>query len=584
MNLFTCFKIVRDRACPDAGNRSRERSPSFSLAMLRALAAASISALTLAANAAIPATERQALIDLYNATNGASWTDNTGWNGAAGTECTWIGITCNVAQTAVIEITRSGKNLVGPLPPSLNQLTGLQYLVADGNRLTGSIPALTGMTALRGFNVSRNQLSGSIGSLAGLTALEHFQASQNSLTGSIPALTGLAALRELHLDRNQLSGAIPSLAGLGNLRLVSLYRNTLTGPIPALTGLAALTSFDVRSNQLTGSLPSLSGLGSLQRLAVTNNQLSGVLPAVPSPNNLTASNTELCPNAFTVTADAAWDVATGVTPWSRDCSFNYTITPVPAANGSIFPATPQQVGQDGSLVFDIVPNAGYGVVVGGTCRAGTLTGTSYALVFPNANCTVAPTFSNAQLSVTISSTGNGTVTPIGVQTVLFGAFVSFTATPDTGYRANAQTTCGGVNGFTTLGTQFTTSAPVSGNCTITVAFTPIVPQFAVTPVAAAHGRISPATVQQISQGTRTAFTVTPDSGYAIAGVTGCGGTLAGNTYTTGVITAACTVTASFSLLAAATQPVPADGMAGWLALLLFTGMAGARFAQRRAKP
>lgn len=41
------------------------------------------------------------------------------------------------------------------------------------------------------------------------------------------------------------------------------------------------------------------------------------------------------------------------------------------------------------------------------------------------------------------------------------------------------------------------------------------------------------------------FTVTANAGYSIAGVTGCGGTLAGGTYTTGLITAACTVTATF---------------------------------------
>lgn len=572
--------VCTDMASPELPPVRRGRP---GLATLRALAVAAIGALAFAAQAAIPAGERQVLLDIYNSTNGAAWVGVTpAWTSAAGSECTWGGVTCNAGQTAVIEINLSVRNLVGPLPASLNQLAQLQYLTADGNRLSGSIPALTGMTALRGFNVARNQLDGSIGSLAGLTVLEQFQASANRLSGSIPALSGLAALRSLYLDQNRLTGAIPSFTGLSNLQQVSLYRNTLSGSIPALTGLGALTYFDVRTNQLTGSLPSLAGLTGLQQVLVTNNQLSGALPSVPSPNNLTAGNSQLCPNAFTVSADAAWDAATGVTPWSRDCSFNYTITPVTAANGSIFPALPQQVGQDGVVVFDIIPNAGYGVIVGGTCRAGTFSGTSYSLVFPNANCTVAPTFSNAQYSVTISSSGNGMVTPTGVQTVLFGTFVAFTATPDPGFRASAQTTCGGVNGFTTNGNQFTTSAPVSGNCTITVSFTAIVPQFAVTPAAGAHGRISPATVQQITQGGRTEFAVTPDAGYAIAAVTGCGGTLVGNTYTTGPVTAACTVSATFVLLAVAAQPVPVDGVAALIALMLLIAVARSRRVWRTA--
>jgi hypothetical protein len=45
----------------------------------------------------------------------------------------------------------------------------------------------------------------------------------------------------------------------------------------------------------------------------------------------------------------------------------------------------------------------------------------------------------------------------------------------------------------------------------------------------------------------TAFTITAEAGYEVASVTGCGGTLSGNTYTTGTITSDCRVTAFFSL-------------------------------------
>ncbi|MBL4585187.1 MAG: Ig-like domain-containing protein, partial [Pseudomonadales bacterium] len=44
----------------------------------------------------------------------------------------------------------------------------------------------------------------------------------------------------------------------------------------------------------------------------------------------------------------------------------------------------------------------------------------------------------------------------------------------------------------------------------------------------------------------TSFTVTPNGGYNIANVTGCAGSLSGNTYTTGAINAACTVSATFA--------------------------------------
>ncbi|MBI5869116.1 MAG: hypothetical protein HZB43_12665, partial [candidate division Zixibacteria bacterium] len=41
------------------------------------------------------------------------------------------------------------------------------------------------------------------------------------------------------------------------------------------------------------------------------------------------------------------------------------------------------------------------------------------------------------------------------------------------------------------------------------------------------------------------FTVIPDTGYRIGEVSGCGGTLAGNVYTTGPVSGDCTVAANF---------------------------------------
>ncbi|WP_206211967.1 FG-GAP repeat protein [Wenzhouxiangella sp. XN24] len=77
------------------------------------------------------------------------------------------------------------------------------------------------------------------------------------------------------------------------------------------------------------------------------------------------------------------------------------------------------------------------------------------------------------------------------------------------------------------------------------------PSFTVTPSAGANGSIAPATAQTVTQGQVTSFTITPASGFGIAAVTGCGGTLAGNTFTTAAITANCTVSATFEALPAA---------------------------------
>jgi Tol biopolymer transport system component len=72
--------------------------------------------------------------------------------------------------------------------------------------------------------------------------------------------------------------------------------------------------------------------------------------------------------------------------------------------------------------------------------------------------------------------------------------------------------------------------------------------FVVTPLAGANGGISPGSPVEVESGDDTVFTVMPSPGYAIASVSGCGGALVGQTYTTGPIIADCTVTASFVAL------------------------------------
>lgn len=49
----------------------------------------------------------------------------------------------------------------------------------------------------------------------------------------------------------------------------------------------------------------------------------------------------------------------------------------------------------------------------------------------------------------------------------------------------------------------------------------------------------------VDHGDAATLTVTPDTGWSIDSVSGCGGSLSGTTYTTGSITADCTVAAAF---------------------------------------
>jgi hypothetical protein len=69
--------------------------------------------------------ERNALVDLYNATNGPHWRRSTNW--LQGDPCTdkWFGVTCGPANAAV-GLLRLGRNrLNGTLPSSLGDLQNL---------------------------------------------------------------------------------------------------------------------------------------------------------------------------------------------------------------------------------------------------------------------------------------------------------------------------------------------------------------------------------------------------------------------------------------------------------------------------
>jgi hypothetical protein len=104
-------------------------------------------------------------------------------------------------------------------------------------------------------------------------------------------------------------------------------------------------------------------------------------------------------------------------------------------------------------------------------------------------------------------------------------------------------TCGG----NLAGNVYTTNA-VTADCTVIASFA--IDTHVVTPsVSGGNGTISPTTPQTVNHGATANFTLTPVAGYHVVtpvGGTCAAGTLAGASYTTGPVTANCTVVASFA--------------------------------------
>jgi Leucine-rich repeat (LRR) protein len=242
------------------------------------------------AQAAISSQERSALIDLYNSTNGPNWTNKTGWLGAAGTECSWYGVTCDMDST-VIGLALDGNQLNGAITSTLGNLANLQVLDLRQNLLSGSIPPQIGnLENLVSLYLENNQLSGNIPtSMGNLANLKQLILNDNQLSGSVPSSLGnLLNLEILWLNSNQLSGNIPSSMGnMMKLQQLLLSGNQLSGSIPnELGNLANLQALGLSSCQLSGSIPStLGNLNKLGALYLFSNQLSGSIP--PQLGNLT---------------------------------------------------------------------------------------------------------------------------------------------------------------------------------------------------------------------------------------------------------------------------------------------------------
>jgi hypothetical protein len=231
----------------------------------------------------IPSSEFNALVDLYNATDGPNWTNNTGWNTTTNNvDGGWSGVT--VENGRVTELFLGQNGLAGTLPSSLGDLEELTTLYLNNNELTGPIPGQWGnLSQLEVLFLTSNSLSGplppELGNLGQLTTL---YLANNSLTGPIPSELGnLSSITDMTLANNALTGPIPpELGNLSTLIYLQLINNDLTGGIPAQLGnLSQLEWLRLGGNDLMGTIPAeLGNLSNLSWLELSDNQLSGTIP------------------------------------------------------------------------------------------------------------------------------------------------------------------------------------------------------------------------------------------------------------------------------------------------------------------
>ena len=253
------------------------------------------------------ATDRAALVALYNGTGGPNWTDNTNWlTGAPLNQ--WHGVSTDgnghvvalnlrwnelrgeippelgdLANLAELNLSRN--QLSGEIPPELGKLADLTTIYLSYNHLSGGIPAwLARLPDLQRLSLAGNRLTGEIPpELGRLTELTILSVSYNQLTGDIPPELGnLSNLERLYLSGNRFYGEIPyQFARLHNLTRLELSGNQLVGEIPPwLVGLTDLNYLDLGANRFTGEVPPWLGtLSNLEHLSLGANQFTGSIPS-----------------------------------------------------------------------------------------------------------------------------------------------------------------------------------------------------------------------------------------------------------------------------------------------------------------
>ena len=348
---------------PDRGREMAKSIARFVVALMAVAATAlgSAAGMGIAQAQADPSTDRDALVALYNATDGDNWTNNANWlsDEPLGQ---WYGVTAD-GSGRVTELHLDENELDGEMPTELGGLSNLINLNLFRNQLTGEIPSeLSSLSNLKDLHLSENQLTGAIPTgLGSLSNLEGLFLDVNQLIGAIPSDLGdLSNLQQLWLGENQLTGTIPSeLGSLTNLEGLFLSGNRLTGPIPPELGnLTNLEDLYLSRNQLTGCIPAgIAGVANndLDQLGL---QFCAGASGAPTMGTVTPEGgfltiTWAAPTGAIEAAIIVYDLRYIRTDADETVDANWTVMENAWTTGSGGPLRYQMTGLTGGIQYDV---------------------------------------------------------------------------------------------------------------------------------------------------------------------------------------------------------------------------------------
>ncbi len=221
-------------------------------------------------NRIMPAAVRKdslALVSIYNAADGATWTEQHRWDFSKPIY-EWQNVNTDPATGRVTSLSLTANNLVKvewELPSSIGDLTALTVLKINNQKLQGAIPSVVyTLTSLEQLYFTGNNLTGEISSNIGnLTKLKNLYVDKNAnLGGTIPATIGqLTELNYINVSQTRVGGAVPSeLTNCSKLNGFMAFKSALTSIDIAwntFTHLQMIQAYGCPG--LTGTLPACLG-------------------------------------------------------------------------------------------------------------------------------------------------------------------------------------------------------------------------------------------------------------------------------------------------------------------------------------
>ncbi len=219
----------------------------------------------------------------------------------------------------------------------------------------------------------------------------------------------------------------------------------------------------------------------------------------------------------------------------------FAITPEAAVHGSITPLGTTTREYNTSQVYTITSDEHYHIVNVNVDDISQGAISSYTFEAISANHTIDATFAINTFGITSEAGANGTISPLGVTTKIYGTGQTYTITPNTHYSVSSLV----VDGVATTAATSYTFANITTNHTIEARFAKTTWTIAAT--ADANGTISPSGSVATDEVSATTFTITPNQYYCISDLKIDGVSVGAlSTYTFSDITANHSIEASFA--------------------------------------